>query len=373
MSICQLSLCYKPITGGQEVYVSQLSKLIGNYKNSIVIQADPSIPLKRLEKTNDSTIYVKIPRGLGRINRMLPLDNQGDILPLIFFRELSKKYISELPLNSKLILHYAVLYKNKISKNYETFIISHGRDWDNSLAGKYRVKKLINAYDNGCKIICNDTDVANFIVEKIGLKYKFDAENKFFKNIYYLPNSYDEKIFFHDLESSPSNDFFLLARNLRKSRGVDLAILAFSNYLKNGGTKTLKIAGGPIVGSYFNYLKRIIKELSLENSVQFLGPIDRDSLLFFYSNATFSIVPSISNEGTSISALESMACGCPCLSTNVGGLKDLPTIKFNTIKDLSRLMIASENYDRIKTSKSVNSFSSSNWIKNWKTILDLNN
>ena len=29
-------------------------------------------------------------------------------------------------------------------------------------------------------------------------------------------------------------------------------------------------------------------------------------------------------------------------------------------------MIASENYDRNKTSKLVNSFSSSNWINNWK-------
>lgn len=364
MTICQLSLCYKPITGGQEVYVSQLSKLIGNYKNSMVIQADPGLSSKRLEKTNDSTIYVKIPRGLGRIN---------NILPLIFFRELSKKYLRELPSNSKLILHYASLFKKKISDNYETFIISHGRDWDSSWVGKYRVKKLINAYEHGSKIICNDTDVANFIVEKLGLNYKFDSQNKFFKNIYYLPNSYDEKLFFHDLEISPSNDFFFLARNLRKSRGVDLAILAFSNYLKNGGSKTLKIAGGPLKGKFYNYLKKIIKELSLENSVEFLGPINRSSLSFFYSNATFSIVPSRAYEGTSISALESMACGCPCLSSNVGGLKDLPTIKFNTLKDLSRLLIDSENYDRNNTSKSVNSFCSANWIKNWKSILDLNN
>jgi glycosyltransferase involved in cell wall biosynthesis len=39
-----------------------------------------------------------------------------------------------------------------------------------------------------------------------------------------------------------------------------------------------------------------------------------------------TLIPSLCGEGTSLAALESMACGTPCVGTSVAGLLDLPVL-----------------------------------------------
>ena len=47
----------------------------------------------------------------------------------------------------------------------------------------------------------------------------------------------------------------------------------------------------------------------------------------YYSSALVTLIPTLRREGTSLSALESMACGIATVSTNVAGLADLPTVQ----------------------------------------------
>ena len=56
----------------------------------------------------------------------------------------------------------------------------------------------------------------------------------------------------------------------------------------------------------------------------FSGPASHDQLAAMYSSGQLALVPTICGEGTSLSALESMACGTATICTYVAGLRDLP-------------------------------------------------
>lgn len=361
MNVTQLTLCYLPITGGQEVYVDQLSRVIGKKGVSQIIQALPRGAYDLECSEGQAITMIKMPRGLGRLN---------NLLPLVLFRELAKKKLRMLPPSDKLVVHYASILPNLDHPPENTVVVSHGRDWDGSVCGRYRSYKLINAYRRGIRIVCNDLDVSNFIARTVGLDYTFTNANRRCGALYYLPNFYDDSLFFYDEESVINRKYFVMVRNIRKSRGIDLAITAYSRYVKNGGKRGLKIVGGPTNGPYFKYIVELANSLSVYQNIEFVGQKGRHEISDIYRNAALSIVPSIAFEGTSISALESMAVGCPCASTTVGGLLELPTIKFSDLDGLVKIMENCDSYNRLIVAESVSQYSSSKWSSEWSSILE---
>lgn len=79
--------------------------------------------------------------------------------------------------------------------------------------------------------------------------------------------------------------------------------------------------------SYARDLLQRTKGLGLGGRVKFLGHISWDAMRNIYSEAGLCLIPSLYGEGTSLSALEAMASGVATISTDIGGLSDLPTIK----------------------------------------------
>jgi type III pantothenate kinase len=61
------------------------------------------------------------------------------------------------------------------------------------------------------------------------------------------------------------------------------------------------------------------RDLDLEQSVKFVGPVDDRQLLDYYTAANVFALPS-SSEAQGIVALEAMACGLPVVASAVGGL-----------------------------------------------------
>lgn len=361
MDTHQISLCYLPVTGGQEVYVSQLAAVARKLGRSHVVQAKPHATVSHETHDKESVTFVKVPRGIGRIN---------NLLPTLFFRERSRRLISNISRDSKLIYHYASLCVETKHPAENTIVVSHGRDWDErKLTGRWRAEKLISSYRMGYKVVCNDTDVANYISEKEGLKYKFSITGDRCGNLIYLPNSFDARLFNPDQQGGQVGEYFLVVRNLRKSRGIDLVIKAYAEYINRGGGLDLVVIGGPTVGAYYDKLKKLCLDVGVTDKVNFLGQKHRDEIPEYYRKAALSIVPSIAYEGTSISALESMACGCPCLSTTVGGLADIPTIKFDSVSQLAGLMMRYRDFDRGVIANSVKAFSSTDWEVKWGNIL----
>ena len=120
----------------------------------------------------------------------------------------------------------------------------------------------------------------------------------------------------------------------------------------------------------------MILHLGLNNQVVFLNPVANQIMPSYYSSAQLTVIPTIRREGTSLSALESMACKTATVSTDIGGLLDLPTMKAKTDPiDLAQKMelalqqrkkIASQQHQDV-----LNVFNLENWGKAWLNVIDL--
>lgn len=74
-------------------------------------------------------------------------------------------------------------------------------------------------------------------------------------------------------------------------------------------------------GKFSNYEIRLFKELGISKQILQFN-LDDDSLVYFYKNALAFIFPSL-YEGFGIPVLESFACGCPLVCSNVSSLPEV--------------------------------------------------
>ena len=78
-------------------------------------------------------------------------------------------------------------------------------------------------------------------------------------------------------------------------------------------------AGIDQVNAELARLERLRTELGIEDLVTFQGAKDQDMLVYYYSAAEMTVMPS-HYESFGMVALESMACGTPVVASKVGGL-----------------------------------------------------
>ncbi|MGQ9788193.1 MAG: glycosyltransferase family 4 protein [Candidatus Hadarchaeaceae archaeon] len=85
--------------------------------------------------------------------------------------------------------------------------------------------------------------------------------------------------------------------------------------------KAVIIGRGPCLGE----LKSLVKKLGIEKKVDFLTDyLTDEELVKYYSASDFSILPSLW-EPFGMTLIEAMACGCPVIATNVGGIPEVVT------------------------------------------------
>jgi glycosyltransferase involved in cell wall biosynthesis len=108
----------------------------------------------------------------------------------------------------------------------------------------------------------------------------------------------------------------LITRNLEPIYGIPTALKAFAILHKSLPNAQLVIAGS---GPQLKELKQLAEMLDISNSVTFTGRVDNDRISELYHNADLMINPSMA-DNMPISVLESMCCGVPVVSSNVGGI-----------------------------------------------------
>lgn len=359
LKVMQVSMFYVPIAGGQETYISNLHHILE--KNSYTSQ------VIQLQRSFDKISHVKKIPYIPKVLRKIVTD--ADWFQFNFGLQLSKNFLSKYDL---LICHYPFHYPI-LSWHKNVIVLSHGVDWMNpprTLADKYRVHALQICHRERPTIVANDTH----FLRNLGLDIQ-PASCEFQQveqNIFYIPNCVDTNDF------KPSGlerkNIILLPRNIRRVRGIHLAIQAFHLFTKKCGDYQMWIAGGGLKGSYYIECKKLVEDLNMQDKVFFLGSIPWKSLVDYYNQVKLTLIPTIELEGTSLSALESMACGTPVVSTDVGGLKDIPTIKaFVEPSSIAEAMFKTlENWDFYSKSQYesvLRTFNLAKWEDTWLNVI----
>ena len=120
-----------------------------------------------------------------------------------------------------------------------------------------------------------------------------------------------------------SDDMVILfVGRIEPLKGIENLLRAMP-YLQNGNKPRLVIIGGDGYShSEIKKLRRLTAELNIADSVTFSGLIDYEKMPAFYNAADVCVVPSY-YESFGLVALESLACGTPVVTTDVGDLKNI--------------------------------------------------
>ncbi|ENO90597.1 glycosyltransferase family 4 protein [Thauera linaloolentis] len=133
-----------------------------------------------------------------------------------------------------------------------------------------------------------------------------------------VPNIVDLQRF-HPAEVYPprsAGPHIVVARNLEPIYGIDVALRAFAVVAEQVPAARMSVAGS---GPLREELGELAVALGIAAKVSFTGRLDRDQMAALYREADLSLNPShVDNMPNSV--LESLACGVPVVSTNVGGV-----------------------------------------------------
>ncbi|GBE92636.1 glycosyltransferase family 4 protein [Nostoc cycadae] len=112
------------------------------------------------------------------------------------------------------------------------------------------------------------------------------------------------------------------SRRLVYRMGIDKLLQALAIIKPKIPDVWLAIAGR---GYMQDELQQQAKELSLEDTVKFLGFLPDEQLPIAYQAAELTVMPSQSFEGFGLAVVESLACGTPVICTPVGGMPEILT------------------------------------------------
>ncbi|MDR0491617.1 MAG: glycosyltransferase family 4 protein [Oscillospiraceae bacterium] len=156
----------------------------------------------------------------------------------------------------------------------------------------------------------------------------------------FMRNGYDPERFYPErlaqeqllpaFDINPLKRLVLFTGKLTYFKGIDVLLEAARLYEGEHSGEIVTIIAGE--GELSCQLKKQAKDYMLKN-VHFLGFLDISDLRKLYSTADVSIVPS-RREPFGLVAIEALACGCPVVATNQGGLPDIINSDVGSLVDV---------------------------------------
>lgn len=303
--------CY-PSVGGSGVIATELGKMLAAKGHEIhfitsgipfrLNKISPKITFHQVE-VNSYSVFQYAPYDIALANKMAEVivDEQLDVLHV----------------------HYAIphavcaiLAKDMANSDIGIVTTLHGTDitvlgYDSSLKGaiKYGIEKsdVVTAVSHSLGQETMDLISPNKDIETI---YNFIDEQEYTKkdagNLKELLGiKSHEKVVIH-------------VSNFRKVKHVPDIVQSFKLIHEEVPSKLLLVGDGPEK----HPIMESIKGTSIENDVLFLGK--QENLSELYSIADLMLLLS-EKESFGLVLLEAMACGVPCIGTNVGGIPEVIT------------------------------------------------
>ncbi len=142
-----------------------------------------------------------------------------------------------------------------------------------------------------------------------------------------IPNGFQEELFYPmdkmeariELGLSEHKKIIVTVGNLITIKGHNYLIDALVSLLSQGEKPLCYIIGS---GGLKTKLKQQIKKLGLQETVFLVGALRHDEIVTWLNAADLFVLPSL-NEGNPTVLFEALACGCPFVGADVGGVSEI--------------------------------------------------
>ncbi len=372
MRIAHVTYSFWPIRGGADAYLAELCRALAqDGHEQTVFQAQAS-PQGRLSAEVDvgppgQTVRVAVVEWPADVRRS-PGRRYWALAAQV------SRHRGRILANDRIIAHYPH-YALPLAGHPGLIGLSHGVTWDcdgassRSAAARKALAQAAFRVTRAC--VANDT----LFLREMGLPLAPGGPSgvEVARGRWFLPNAVDTARFTPD-SAVPRDPVILLPRNLYRNRGILLGIAAFARLAERAPDLRLRIVGDEGDAGYREECETLARALKITSRVEFAGSVPWRVIPKEYRRAAVTWIPSLCGEGTSLSGLESMACGTPVVASNAGGLPDLPCLHADLTPDAFadatlRLLSRRDEIAHHQRDATLRGFSLAGWGDTWRRIV----
>ncbi|WP_243386618.1 N-acetyl-alpha-D-glucosaminyl L-malate synthase BshA [Bacillus kexueae] len=301
--------CY-PSVGGSGIVATELGKLLAEKGHEIHFISS-SMPF-RLNKVYCNIYFHEVEVNQYSVFKYPPYDialasKMADVIENEQLDILHVHYAVPHAVCASLAKQMAKRDIKIVTTLHGTDITVLGQDLSLSNAIKYGIESsdLVTAVSNA--LVKQTYDLLN-PNQQINTVYNFIDERVYYpRNAHHLKEQYgikeNEKVMIH-------------VSNFRKVKRVPDVVKTFQRLREEMPAKLLLVGDGPEMTAVL----QLVKGLQLQEDVLFLGK--QENLAEIYSISDCMILPS-EKESFGLVLLEAMACGVPCIGSDIGGIPEV--------------------------------------------------
>lgn len=321
------------ITPNKGVFVKERVKYIAKKIDLSIVAPIPYFPFnyllgqyKNFNKIRDEEIFDHLPVKHPKFLAIPKLAKSAD--GILYYWSLNKYFSNLISTHQFDLLDFHWVYPDSYAGikwaqtfNKKIIVTIRGNESIYYFEKNSRKKIAIKCLHSVDHIISVSNDLKNKVVKDYGL----DPQN-----VTVIPNGIDLNKFYKIDRTAAqkmcnldtNKKYIITISRLSHEKGIEHLIRAFAK-LNAKNTILIIIGDGPLR----NKLQSLSHDLKISTSVKFLGFIPHEDTNKWYNAADIFCLPSLW-EGCPNVVIESLACGTPVVSTQVGGIPDLVPSKY---------------------------------------------